>query len=214
MLLVNREPQVEQLQLAIVTIEHVPPCGTLLPSTTYILPQTVESNTLLGIALRIIAIGILNIALERRHPVNLVGGLERHRDHGRLRHLVRRTAQRRVSREPGRSDSMQCPRCLRGDGWRKGEGGGGGGEVVARWLAAGDLRCRTGLAAWGGVCRPFSRYGQGVRNASNRCSRPQARVRLFVSGFWNRAASHAARCRYSWGKGGLETEEALTADAR
>ena len=81
MLLVDGEPQIEELKLAIVSIEHIPARGALLASTTHILAEAVEGGALLGIALGVIAVGITNIGLQGRHPVDLVGGLEGHRDH-------------------------------------------------------------------------------------------------------------------------------------
>lgn len=75
MLLIDGKTQVEELKLSIVAIEHVPAGGALLAGTAYILPQAVEGGALLRIALRVVAVGIPDVFLERRHPVNLVGGL-------------------------------------------------------------------------------------------------------------------------------------------
>ncbi len=87
MLLVDREPQVQQLELAIVPVQEISPCGAVLPSPPHVLPEAVEGGALFSIPLRVVAVRVLDVGLERGDPVNLVGGLERHREHGRLRHV-------------------------------------------------------------------------------------------------------------------------------
>lgn len=84
MLLINGEAQVEELKLAIVSVEHIPSRSTVLAGPPHVLPQAVERRTFLGITLRVVAIGIADVSLEWRDPVDLVGGLERHGDHGGL----------------------------------------------------------------------------------------------------------------------------------
>lgn len=87
MLLVNGKAQVEQLELAIVSVEEVPSSGAVLAGTSHVLPEAVQSGAFLGVSLRVVAICILYVVFEGMHPVDLVGGLERHRDHGHLGHV-------------------------------------------------------------------------------------------------------------------------------
>ena len=96
MLLVHGEPQVQQLQLAVVAVEEISAGGTVLARSPHVLPQTAEGCALLGISLRVVAVRVLDVVLERPDPVDLVGGLERHRDHGHLRHLGGLTGLRRM----------------------------------------------------------------------------------------------------------------------
>lgn len=86
MLLVDREAQVEQLQLAIVPVEKVASGSAVLACTPHVLPEAIQGGALLSIPLWVVAIGVLNVMLERMYPVDLVGGLERHGNHGDLRH--------------------------------------------------------------------------------------------------------------------------------
>lgn len=85
-LLINREAQVEQFQLAIVSVEKVPSGSAVLACTSHVLPEAVQGGALLGIPFWIVAIGVPDVVLERVYPVDLVGGLEWHGDHGNLRH--------------------------------------------------------------------------------------------------------------------------------
>lgn len=89
-MLVDGEPQVEELELAVVPVEHVATRRAVLAGAAHVLSQAVQGGALLGIALRIVSIGISDVFLEWRDPVDLVCALERHRDHGRLRHRGRR----------------------------------------------------------------------------------------------------------------------------
>lgn len=93
MLLIDGEAQVKKLELTVVAVKHVPARGALLASAADILPHAVEGGALLGIALRVIAIAVADVGLEGADPVNLVGGLERHREHGRLGHVDRESGQ-------------------------------------------------------------------------------------------------------------------------
>ena len=87
MLLVHGESQVQQLQLAVVPVEEIPAGGTVLARTSHVLAQSAEGRAFLGVPLRVIAVRVLDIVLEGPDPVDLVGGLERHRYHGHLRHV-------------------------------------------------------------------------------------------------------------------------------
>lgn len=86
MLLVDGEAKIQELELAIVSIQQVSASGALFPSTPHILAQAVECCAFFGIPLGIVSKGISDVSLQRGDPVDLVGGLQRHRDHGRLRH--------------------------------------------------------------------------------------------------------------------------------
>lgn len=78
MLFINGEAQIQKLKLAIVSVEHIPSRNTVIASSPGVLPQAVESSALLCVAFGVIAVGIADVGLERRNPVDLVGGLERH----------------------------------------------------------------------------------------------------------------------------------------
>lgn len=86
MLLIDRKAQIEQLQLAIVSVKKVPSGCAVLACTSHVLPEAVQGGAFLCVSLWIIAIGIANVVFEGMYPVDLVGGLERHGDHGNLRH--------------------------------------------------------------------------------------------------------------------------------
>lgn len=79
--LINRESQIQQLQLTIVPIQQVAPGSTILPSPSHVLSQTVESRTFLTVALGVLAIGLSDVILEGLDPVDLVGLLQRTREH-------------------------------------------------------------------------------------------------------------------------------------
>lgn len=80
--LVDGEPEVEELQLAIVAIQQVPPRGAVLARAPHVLTQAVQGGTLVGVALRVVAVRLADVGLERLYPVDLVGLLQGHRDHG------------------------------------------------------------------------------------------------------------------------------------
>lgn len=84
MILVHGESQIQQFKLAIVSVQQVSPGCAVLARASHILPQAVQGAAFLRVALRIIAISRSDIALERGYPIDLVGLLERDRDHGYL----------------------------------------------------------------------------------------------------------------------------------
>lgn len=86
-LLIDGKAQVEELELAVVSVQQVPASGAVLAGAPHVLPEAVQSGALLCISLRVVAIRILYVVLQRMHPVDLVGGLKRHRYHGHLGHL-------------------------------------------------------------------------------------------------------------------------------
>lgn len=85
-LLIDGEAQVEEFELAVVSVEHVTTSGAVLTGTSYVLSEAVENGAFLGIAFGVVSVGVSDVALQRRDPVDLVGGLKRHRDHRRLGH--------------------------------------------------------------------------------------------------------------------------------
>ncbi len=89
MLLVDGKAQVQQFKLPIVAIEKISAGRAVLASTPHVLAQAVERGTLLGVPLGVIAVCVLDVVLQRRDPVDLVCGLQRHRQHRHLRHLAR-----------------------------------------------------------------------------------------------------------------------------
>lgn len=105
MVLVDGEPQVQQLQLPVVSIEEVAAGGAVLARAPHVLAQPIEGGTLLVEALRIVPVGIADVVLERADPVDLGGLLERARYHGRLHHLDGR-AERTLA--PGRDRLQRC----------------------------------------------------------------------------------------------------------
>lgn len=101
-LLVDGEAQVQELELAVVAVEHIAARGAALAGAAHVLPQAVESRTLLGVALGVIAIRVADVGLEGVDPVDFVGGLEWHRDHWRLRHRVSYDSSVRAGRQDAR----------------------------------------------------------------------------------------------------------------
>lgn len=120
MLLVDRKAQVEQLQLAIVPVQQIPPGGAVFASAPHVLPQPIEGSAFLGVPFGIVSICVADIPLKRRDPVNLVCSLERHGQHGRLRHGGRadlgrpRTQNRRVGSLRSRLWTIEVPRLVVG----------------------------------------------------------------------------------------------------
>lgn len=88
-LFIDGEAQVEQLELAIISVEQVPPGGAVFAGASHILPEAVQGGAFLSISLGIVTIGVLYVVFQRVYPVDLVGGLERHRYHGDLGHVGR-----------------------------------------------------------------------------------------------------------------------------
>lgn len=79
--LIDRESQIQQLQLTVIPIQQVASGSTVLPSTSHILPQAIESCTFLAVALRVLAIRLSDVILEGLNPVDLVSLLQRTREH-------------------------------------------------------------------------------------------------------------------------------------
>lgn len=74
--LVDGEPQIQQLQLSVVSIEQVAAGGAVLAGTSHVLAQAVEGGTLVMVSLRIVPVRVPDVVLERADPVDLVGLLE------------------------------------------------------------------------------------------------------------------------------------------
>jgi hypothetical protein len=88
--LVDGEAQVQQLELAVVSVQQITPRGAVLAGAPHVLPQPVQRRAFLRVALGVVAIGRADVALQRGDPVNLARLLHRHRDHG---HLCRHAGQ-------------------------------------------------------------------------------------------------------------------------
>lgn len=85
-LFVDREAQVEQLKLAVVSVEEIPPGSAILACTSHVLAEAIQRGALLGISLWVVAVGVLYVVFQGVYPIDLVGSLERHGDHGDLGH--------------------------------------------------------------------------------------------------------------------------------
>ena len=81
MVLIDREAEIQELQLSVVSIQEVASSGTILPCTSHILSQAIQCCTFLTVALRVLAIGLPNVILEGLDPINLIGLLQRTREH-------------------------------------------------------------------------------------------------------------------------------------
>lgn len=81
MVLINREPQVQQLQLAVIAIKQIATGSAILSGTSHILPKAVEGGTFLTVGFRVLAVSLPNVILEGLNPINLVGLLQRTRQH-------------------------------------------------------------------------------------------------------------------------------------
>jgi len=77
MVLIDREAQVQQLQLTVVAVEQVPSSSRVLAGASHVLAQTVQGGAFVGIAFRVVAVGGADVLLERSYPVYLVCHLER-----------------------------------------------------------------------------------------------------------------------------------------
>lgn len=82
MVLIDGEAEVQQLQLAVVTIEQVTSSSTILASASHILSKPVECCTFLAITLGVLAISLPDVILEGLDPIDLVGLLQRAGKHG------------------------------------------------------------------------------------------------------------------------------------
>lgn len=87
MVLIDRKTEVQQFQLSIISIEQISSSGTVLSGTSHILAQPIQRGAFLRISLRIVAIGLSDIGLERLNPIDFAGLLEGRRYHRRLHHL-------------------------------------------------------------------------------------------------------------------------------
>lgn len=81
MILINREPEIQQLQLAIVAIQQIATGSAILTGASHVLPEAVEGGTFLAVILRVLAIGLPDVILEGLDPIDFVGLLQRAREH-------------------------------------------------------------------------------------------------------------------------------------
>lgn len=77
MVLIDGEPEVQKLQLAIVSVQQIAPGGTILPCTSHVLAKPVESRAFLAVPFGILAIGLSDVILEGLDPIDFVGLLQR-----------------------------------------------------------------------------------------------------------------------------------------
>lgn len=76
-ILIDGKAQVQQLELAIVSVEQVSSSSRVLAGASHVLAQTVEGGAFVGIAFRVVAVRGADVLLEWSYPVYLVGHLER-----------------------------------------------------------------------------------------------------------------------------------------
>lgn len=81
---INWKPQVQKLELPVVTIEQIATGGIVLASTAHVLPQSVKDGAFFGIALRIVAVRFADVRFQRVDPINLTGLFQRRGYHRRL----------------------------------------------------------------------------------------------------------------------------------
>jgi len=70
--LIHRESEVQELKLAVISVEKVPPSGAVLPSASHILSKSVQGRALLRVPFRIIAICLSDIGFEGLYPVYFI----------------------------------------------------------------------------------------------------------------------------------------------
>jgi len=80
-ILIDREPQIQQLQLAIVAVKQIATGGAILTGASHVLPEAVEGSTFLAVGLRVLAIGLPDVILEGLDPIDLIGLLQWAREH-------------------------------------------------------------------------------------------------------------------------------------
>lgn len=71
--LIDGESEVKELQLAVVSIQQVATGSTVLPCTSHVLAQPVESDAFLVVSFGIFTIGLPDVILKGLDPVDLVG---------------------------------------------------------------------------------------------------------------------------------------------
>lgn len=87
MILINRKPQIQQLQLSVISVQQIPPRGRICTRTSHVLPQSMQSVAFFSILFWIIAIVVPDVSFERIYPVDLVGLFERTAEHRCLDHI-------------------------------------------------------------------------------------------------------------------------------
>jgi hypothetical protein len=63
MILIHGKPEIQQLQLAIVSVQEISSCRTVIASAPHILSQTIESGTFFCVSFRVISIGGPDVGL-------------------------------------------------------------------------------------------------------------------------------------------------------
>lgn len=88
MILIDGKPQVQEFQLSVIAIEQIATRRTVFPGASHILTQPVEGCAFLTVSLGVFTVTLADVVLEGSDPVDLIGLLQRTRDHGRLNHLA------------------------------------------------------------------------------------------------------------------------------
>ena len=77
MVLIDGESQIQQFELAIISVQQIAACSAIFARTSHVLPQAVEGGTFLSISFGVFAIGLPNVILEGLDPIDFVGLLQR-----------------------------------------------------------------------------------------------------------------------------------------
>ena len=81
MILIHGKPQIQQLQLTIVSIQQISSGRAIFPCTSHILPYPVECITLFRVLFWIIAVSLSDVGLQWLDPVDVLCLLQRTGDH-------------------------------------------------------------------------------------------------------------------------------------
>ena len=211
MLLINREAQVQQLELAIVSVEQVSPGRAVLAGTPHVLPEAVERSALLCISLGIVAICILYVVFQGMDPVDFVGSLQRHRYHGHLSHLGCGVVECVIPSSQLERDGLACRGersaqvCVAGNVFRQAHNGGklgwsrsGGARDEVLCVFGGDAgeddvgRCRQ--PTWAGTSSRYVPLKDGSRYEGRRQSDAGSDLRRRDVGFL-RGVFRSSRCQ-------------------
>lgn len=84
MILVHGKAQVEELELAVISIQQIPSRRAVLSGPSHVLPKSVERGTFFRVPLGVITIAGANVRLQRSDPIDFTRLLQRRRDHGGL----------------------------------------------------------------------------------------------------------------------------------
>lgn len=83
---IDGEPEVQQLQLTVVSIQQITTDSAVFAYAPHVLAKPVESRAFLTVLFGVLTMALSNVILEGLDPINLVGLLQRTREHRRLSH--------------------------------------------------------------------------------------------------------------------------------